>query len=112
MRTLPLIALLLLSTAAGGLAQTGNSDSFDDLLLAARQAQNSNDYAAAAGFYKQAVKLRTDMPELWANLGLMQDATGNYSDAVVSFRKAVALKPSLYVPNLFLGVDYLHLNRA
>jgi tetratricopeptide (TPR) repeat protein len=114
MRILHSIALLLLSiTAAGVFAQSeGEPGTFDDLLLAARQAQGKNDYAAAAGYYRQAVKLRADIPELWANLGLMEDATGTYADAVASFQKAEQLKPSLYVPNLFLGIDYLHLNRA
>jgi tetratricopeptide (TPR) repeat protein len=97
---------------AGGIAQSNNSASFDDLLLAARQAQGTKDYAAAAGYYRRAVALRGDIPELWANLGLMQDATGSYTDAIASFRKAAQLKPSLYVPNLFLGMDYLHVNHA
>jgi tetratricopeptide (TPR) repeat protein len=52
------------------------------------------------------------MPELWANLGLMQDATRNYSGAIESFRRAIRLKPALYVPNLFLGIDLTHINRA
>jgi tetratricopeptide (TPR) repeat protein len=113
MRSLPSITLLLLLTmTAGGIAQSNNSASFDDLLLAARQAQGTKDYAAAAGYYRRAVALRGDIPELWANLGLMQDATGSYTDAIASFRKAAQLKPSLYVPNLFLGMDYLHVNHA
>lgn len=113
MRILPTFALLLLWTmAAGGIVQAQDDDSFDDLLLAARQAQSKGDYAAAAGYYRRAVQLRTDMPELWANLGLMQDATAGYPDAIASFRKAAQLKPSLYVPNLFLGIDYLHVKRA
>jgi len=118
MSSLPSIALLLLCViAAGGIAQSDsqgsfNRDSFDNLLLAARHAQSSNDYASAAGYYRRAVQLRADIPELWANLGLMEDATASYPDATASFRKALQLKPSLYVPNLFLGIDYLHLNRA
>ncbi len=114
MRILHSITLLLLSLmAAGAFAQPDNKpNSFDDFLLAARQAQSKNDYAAAADYYRRAVLLRGDIPELWANLGLMQDANGSYSDAVASFLNAERLRPSLYVPNLFLGIDYLHLNRA
>ena len=41
----------------------------------------------------------------------MQDVTGNYKDAIASFQKAVHLKPALYVPNLFLGIDYLHVEQ-
>ena len=48
------------------------------------------------------------MPQLWANLGLMQHQQGNYTEAIASFRHANHLDPSLYVPNLFLGIDYAH----
>jgi len=114
MRILQSITLLLLwIMAIGAFAQSSSTaDSFDDLLTAARQAQSKEDYVSAAGYYRRAVLLRSDIPKLWANLGLMQDATGSYSDAVTSFQKAEQLKPSLYVPNLFLGIDYLHLNRT
>jgi len=109
----PITLLLLWITAATAFAQPdAQLDSFDSLILAARQAQSKNDYASAADYYRRAVLLRGDIPELWANLGLMQDATGSYSAAITSFHKAEQLKPSLYVPNLFLGIDYLNLNRA
>jgi tetratricopeptide (TPR) repeat protein len=107
-----LVLPLLWIAVAAGFAQTESQGSFDNLLLSAREAQGRGDYAAAAADYKSAVALRSDIPELWSNLGLMQDATGDYDGAVASFRKALAEKPSLYVPNLFLGIDFLHLNRA
>jgi len=113
MRILQSIKLLLWIMAVGVFAQSNDKpDSFDDLLLAARQAQSKSDYASATGYYRRAVLLRGDIPELWANLGLMQDGIGSYSDAVASFQKAEQLKPSLYVPNLFLGIEYMHLNRT
>jgi tetratricopeptide (TPR) repeat protein len=113
MRILQSIKLLLWIMAVGAFAQSNDKpDSFDDLLLAARQAQSKSDYASATGYYRRAVLLRGDIPELWANLGLMQDGIGSYSDAVASFQKAEQLKPSLYVPNLFLGIEYMHLNRT
>ena len=61
-------------------------------------------------YYQRAAALRPNVPELWSNLGLMQDVTSNYKEAIVSFQKAEHLKPDLYVPNLFLGVDYLHID--
>jgi tetratricopeptide (TPR) repeat protein len=82
------------------------------LLVAAQQAQAANNYAVAAENYKQAVKFRPDMPELWANLGLMQHQTGDYTAAIGSFEKANRLKTSLYVPNLFLGIDYMRTGRT
>jgi tetratricopeptide (TPR) repeat protein len=82
------------------------------LLAAAQQAQAASNYAAAAESYKQAVKFRPDMPELWANLGLMQHQTGDYTAAIGSFEKANRLKSSLYVPNLFLGIDYMRTGKT
>ena len=52
------------------------------------------------------------MPELWANLGLMEQQAGDISGALPSFLQANRLNPSLYVPNLFLGNDYLHTGKA
>ena len=103
------LTLLLLFLLAGrSFGQQEQSGDVATLLAAAQQAQSSNNYAAAASDYEQAVKLRPDIPELQANLGLMQHEAGNYPEAIRSFQEALRLKPSLYVPNLFLGVDYLH----
>jgi tetratricopeptide (TPR) repeat protein len=109
---LKLLLLLLLATPGRGFGQQEQTDEFASLLAAAQQAQASKDYAAAADAYKKAVKLRSDIPELWANLGLMQNATASYPEAIESFRKATVLKPALYVPNLFLGIDYTHIHRG
>ncbi len=92
--------------------QQEQSPELASLLAAAQQAQAANNYAAAAESYKQAVKFRPDMPELWANLGLMQHQTGDYTAAIGSFEKANRLKASLYVPNLFLGIDYMRTGKT
>ena len=107
---LPLLLLLLL--ASYGFGQQASNSQLESILAAAQQAQSSNNYAAAAADYKEAVKLRSDVPELWANLGLMQHEIGDYAGAIQSLGEAHRLKPSLYVPNLFLGVDLVHTGRA
>jgi tetratricopeptide (TPR) repeat protein len=107
-----LLAFILLVRPAPGFGQQDRAAKLDSFLAAAQQAQARNDYATAEGAYKAAVNLRADMPELWANLGLMQNALGHYPDAIDSFRRATQLNPALYVPNLFLGIDYTHINRA
>ena len=109
---LKLQLLLLLALSVRGFGQQQPTDEFASLVAAAQQAQASKDYAAAADAYKKAAKMRSDIPELWANLGLMQNATGSYQEAIESFRKATLLKPGLYVPNLFLGIDYTHIHRG
>ena len=104
-RSFTLLIFLLLAGHLFG--QQDQSSSFESLMAAAQQAQAANNYAAAAANYKQAVKLSPNIPELWANLGLMQYESGNYAEAIRSFQEALRQKPSLYVPNLFLGIDYV-----
>jgi tetratricopeptide (TPR) repeat protein len=108
--SLTLFLLLLLVKPMFG--QQQQSPELDSLLAAAQQAQAANNYAAAAESYKQAVKFQPDVPELWANLGLMQHQTGDYTAAIGSFEKANRLKASLYVPNLFLGIDYMRTGKT
>lgn len=109
---LKLLFLLLLTAPLSVPGQQKQDTTVESALAAAQQAQVHNDYATAAIYYKQAIKFRPDIPELWANLGLMQHETKNYADAVHSFQQALRLKPSLYVPNLFLGMDYLSMGKA
>jgi tetratricopeptide (TPR) repeat protein len=111
MRVEPLLFIILASSEAG-VGQQGNTQSIASYLAAAQETQDRKDYAEAERAYESAVKVRSDIPELWANLGLMQHALGRYSIAAQSFRKAILLKPDLYVPNLFLGIDYIQTNRA
>jgi tetratricopeptide (TPR) repeat protein len=107
-----LLLLVLLVKPVLGLGQQQPASRLESLVAAAQQAQAANDYAAAANAYKQAVRIRADMPELWANLGLMQQETGDISSAILSFQHANQLNPSLYVPNLFLGIDYQRTGKA
>lgn len=102
----------MLLLAGRSFGQQEKSSDLASLLAAAQQAQAANNYTAAAANYEQAANLRPDIPELRANLGLMQHEAGDYPEAIRSFQEALRLKSSLYVPNLFLGVDYLHAGKA
>jgi tetratricopeptide (TPR) repeat protein len=102
------LLLVLLVKPTFGFGQQAPASRFDSLVTTAQQAQAANDYAAAVNAYKQAAKIRADMPELWANLGLMQQQAGDIPGALLSFQQANRINPSLYVPNLFLGICYLH----
>ena len=103
-----LLLLCLLALLKPGQGQQQDESALATLMAAAQQAQATHDYAAAASAYKQALKLRPDMAELWANLGLMEREAGDMPQALLSFEHANRLNPSLYVPNLFLGIDYAH----
>jgi len=92
-------------------ASSQESAQFESLLASAQQAQARGDFQSAAQFYSQAVKVRPQIPELRANLGLMYYQTGKDEQAIEAFREAIRLSPSLFVPNLFLGLDYVKLKR-
>jgi Flp pilus assembly protein TadD len=87
------------------------ANEFESLLASAKEAQARSDFQAAAEFYRQAQALHPETPELSANLGLMYYQTGKNEQATLAFRQALHLKPSLFVPNLFLGLDYVKLKR-
>jgi len=86
-------------------------DAFESLLASAQQAQARSEFDSAAEFYRQAVKLHPEVPEIRTNLGLMYYQTGKDQRAADEFRAAIRLKPSLFVPNLFLGLADLRLKR-
>jgi tetratricopeptide (TPR) repeat protein len=104
--------LVLLVKPVAGFGQQPAAPTLESLVAAAQQAQAANNYAAAEKAYRQAVRIEPNMPELWANLGLMQQEAGEIASAIPSFQQANHLNPSLYVPNLFLGNDYLHTGKA
>ncbi len=63
-----------------GLFQTVEPATFDELIRQAQQQQQSNDLSAAAASYREALKLRPDIAELHANLGLMDYQSGNHKE--------------------------------
>jgi len=86
---------------------------FESHLQDAVKAQSAGDIPAAIAAYQEAVAIRQDVPEVWANLGLMQHQAEDSAGAMVSFRTANRLQPKLFVPVLFLGLENLQLgNRA
>ncbi len=107
-----LLLLILLAEPLHGLGQQAPASKLEALLATAQQAQASHDYSAAGNAYKEAVKIEPNMAELWANLGLMEQNAGDLSSAIISLKQANHLNPSLYVPNLFLGLDDLRNRNA
>jgi tetratricopeptide (TPR) repeat protein len=86
----------------------GQND-FESHLANAVNAQSSGNISAAIAAYQSALAIRRDVPEVWANLGLMQHQAGDYAGALQSFKTANHLQPKLYVPLLFLGIENLQM---
>jgi tetratricopeptide (TPR) repeat protein len=63
------------------------------LLAEARAAQTRGDFRTAADAYREATELDPSIPELWANLGLMEREIGKSSDAIQCFKNAIRLNP-------------------
>jgi tetratricopeptide (TPR) repeat protein len=91
--------------------QADQAARLEALLDQAHQAQTKSEYGAAADAYAKAVAIRPDLAELWSNLGLMQYQSHQYAEAERALRRAVGMNKSLFVPNLFLGLDLLELKR-
>jgi len=106
------LSLVLLAASVFGFGQQPPASRLESLVAEAQQAQAAHDYSAAEKAYKEALRIEPSMPELWANLGLMQQEAGDIASAVPSFQQANHLNPSLYVPNLFLGNDYVRTGKA
>ena len=101
----------LVSCLQSGLLHSQQPDSFESVVSSAQQAQARSDFQSAAEFYKRAVALHPEIPELQANLGLMYYQIEKNELAVDAFRQAIRLKPDLFVPELFLGLEYTRLKR-
>ena len=101
-----LLLALLATHEMQGLPQDGESN-FERLIAEAQRAQASADFRAAANAYQGAAAIEPSIPELWADLGLMEHQLGSYQDAIANFQKALLLNSNLLVPNLFLGIDLL-----
>ncbi|MBT9331535.1 tetratricopeptide repeat protein [Paracidobacterium acidisoli] len=90
--------------------QSTGSEDISTWMDAARTAQQAQDYSAAASAYRKAVRLEPQVAELWANLGIMEYQAGQDQPAARDLAKALALKPSLFSANLFLGLEQLRLD--
>src|ERR1700730_1857452 len=97
----------LLTSLSVGLAW-GQRD-FESHLADAVNAQSAGNISAAISAYQSALAIRKDVPEVWANLGLMQHQAEDYAGALHSFETANQLQPKLFVPLLFLGIENLQL---
>jgi tetratricopeptide (TPR) repeat protein len=112
MRRTVLLALcnaipLTILTVSGVAVARDRDQTIQSLLADARVAQSRGDFTQAAEAYRKAVALDPSVPELWANLGLMDHESGMSAEAIQSFKRAIRLNPSLFAPQLFLGIEYL-----
>jgi tetratricopeptide (TPR) repeat protein len=103
--------LWLLSLGTGRCFAQRDDEKLGDILTQAQGAQQRGDFASAAKSYEELAKLRPDVAETWANLGLMRQFMKDYRGADQAFHQSLQKNARLYVPNLFLGLDLLRLHQ-
>src|ERR1700761_2796680 len=73
---------------------------------AAHQAQDAGNLDLAATEYLAVTRLRPDVAEAYASLGLVYNAQGKFADSAHALAKAEKLKRGLPGVSLYLGIDY------
>jgi tetratricopeptide (TPR) repeat protein len=82
-----------------------------ELFATARRCEQARDYGCATSHYLALIKLRPDLAEVHANLGLVYYMQHRDQEAILAFQKALQRKPDLLAANLFLGRTLVRLER-
>lgn len=79
--------------------------------VAAQQAQQQGHLDAAVEEYKAILRLQPDIPQVYANLGLVYYAEAKFADSAQALATADKLKPDMRGVSLWLGIDEVKLDR-
>jgi len=78
---------------------------------AARQAQDAGFLDKAVQEYLASIRLQPALPEAYVNLGLVYYAQARFQDSARALATAEKLTPGMRGVSLWLGIDYVKLNR-
>jgi tetratricopeptide (TPR) repeat protein len=78
---------------------------------AARQAQDAGLLDKAVQEYLASIHLQPALPEAYVNLGLIYYAQSRFEDSARALATASKLRPGMRGVSLWLGIDYVKLNR-
>jgi len=90
------IVLMLLCAATAAFGQKVSDEArryFDRAMAAVEMAKTPADYEKAVVEFEKAKSLAPDWPDVYYNLGLIQDKAGMYSEAMENLRKYLLLAP-------------------
>ena len=103
------IACVLSLTGTAQVAGSQIQDQVQEHFLAAQQAQQQGRLDDAAQEYKTVLKLRSDIPEVYVNLGLVYYAQRKFSESAKALSAAAKLRPGMRGVDLWLGIDEVRL---
>ncbi len=78
---------------------------------AAQQDQQAGQLDAAVQEYRAVLRIDPQLPEAYANLGLIYYAQAKFEDSATALSKANELRPRMRGVSLWLGIDYVKLNQ-
>jgi len=96
-----------------GTAQTNDSQTqaqVQEHFLAAQQAQQQGQLDDAIAEYQQVLRIQPQLPEAYANLGLVYYAHGEFENSAKAFASVEKLRPGMRGVSLWLGIDEVKLN--
>src|SRR5262245_18902110 len=106
MRTIALLALLVVVWARGGSVQAqapaASGSTFESLSAQADAARDAGRLDDAAGLYRRALSRRPAWKEAWWSLGTILYDQDSYAPAAQAFRRLVAVDPQNGTANLML----------
>jgi tetratricopeptide (TPR) repeat protein len=97
-----MLAMMLTSAVAGSLGQAPSAQ--QDLGQKAFALEQQGNVAEAEAAWRAVVKVSPANAEAFAHLGYLESRQENYKDAVISYRRALALNPALPGLRLNLGL--------
>jgi tetratricopeptide (TPR) repeat protein len=78
---------------------------------AAREAQDAGSLDKAVQEYLAVIRFQPRLPEVYGNLGLVYYAQSKFEDSAKALATAGKLRPGMRGVSLWLGIDYIKLNR-
>ena len=89
---------------------TGQQQSPEVHLRAAREAEAARDFTGAEKAYERSLALRDD-GQVWERLGLVRHLQNKFAQAIPAFEKSIRLRPDAWTSHLFLGMAYYRTNQ-
>lgn len=77
---------------------------FDRGVAAVEMATSPADYEPAIKEFEQAARLAPDWPDVYYNLGMVQEKAEKYSDAITNLKQYLRLAPNATDADLVLGL--------
>jgi tetratricopeptide (TPR) repeat protein len=88
------VSALLLSTVNAWAVSEEAQRHFDRGVAAVEMAKSPDDYAISIKEFEQAKRLAPDWPDVYYNLGMVQEKAEKYSDAITSLKQYLRLAPN------------------